>query len=182
MPIDADKFPLLFSTTTRLAYDIDNFYYNRKHFVWVALYVDNLNIQAASSNPLTIAADFAKGIVTLDRHNEKILGNIVGVRNGVKYMYEAGKITALLKKEIISYIQSATFKDFFPMIYIIDTKKVNSRIVPVPSIDGARASSPEYKIFDLQDGEFELLDLSEVISAGKIIPRERVGENAGKKK
>ena len=29
MPIDSDRYPLLFSTTTKLAYDIDNFYYGR---------------------------------------------------------------------------------------------------------------------------------------------------------
>lgn len=180
MTIDADKHPFLYSTTTKLAHDIDNFYYNRKHYVWVALYVDNLDVQAASSNPLTIAADFAKGIVTVDRHNEKILGNIVGVRNGVQYMFESKKIDRKAKKAITAMLQNARFEDFYPMIYIIDTKKVNSRIVPVPPKEGARASSPEYKIFDLQEGEYELIDLSEIIKAGKRIAGGRVSENVGK--
>lgn len=177
MTIDSDRYPLLFSTTTKLAYNIDNYYYGRKHYVWVALYVDNLDIQAASSNPITIAADFAKGIVTKDRHNEKILGNIVGVRNGVQFMYKAERISKKTKDAIISKINDATFEDFYPMLYIIDTKKVSSRIVPVPAKDGARASSPEYKIFDLQDGEYELIDMSEIIKAGKKITGERVTDN-----
>ena len=178
MPIDSDRYPLLFSTTTKLAYDIDNFYYGRKHYVWVALYVDNLDIQAASSNPMTIASDFAKGIVTQDTHNEKIVGNIAGVLNGVNYMYRAKKISSKTRKSIIARLNSATFDDFYPMFYVIDTKKVNARIVPVPAKEGARASSPEYKIFDLQDGEFELIDLSEIVKAGKRIPTGRVNCDA----
>ena len=174
MPIDVDKYPLVYSTTTHLAYNIDNFFYDRKHYVWIALYADNLAVQAASSNPITIAADFAKGIVTQDRHNEKILGNIVGVLNGVKHMFETKKIDRKTKKDIISRIKTATIEDFYPMLYIIDTKKVNDRIIHVPPKEGARANFPEYKICDLQEGEYEIIDLREIIKAGKNIPGERV--------
>ena len=127
---------------------------------------------------MTIASDFAKGIVTQDTHNEKIVGNIAGVLNGVNYMYRAKKISSKTRKSIIARLNSATFDDFYPMFYVIDTKKVNARIVPVPAKEGARASSPEYKIFDLQDGEFELIDLSEIVKAGKRIPTGRVNCDA----
>lgn len=174
MPIDVDKHPYLFSTTTKLADSIDNLFYERKHYVWVALYFDNLDKQAASSNPLTRATDYAKGVMTLDRHSDIILGNIAGVLNGVKYMYNSKKIDKKTRDAITAKINTASFEDFFPMVYVIDTRKVNSRIVPVEPSETARATSPEYKIFDLQDGEFELLDLSDIVKAGKKLIGERV--------
>jgi len=174
MSINLDEHPFLFSTTTRLAYNIDNDYYDGKHYVWVALRFDDLDNQAASSNPLSIAADYVKGVMTMDRHSFSILANIAGVTNGAKQMKTLKRINNKKMKEIIAEINRAKFEDFMPMVYVIDSRKVATRIIEVPPAETARSLSPEYKITDLQEDEYELIDFSEIVKINRKIKSGKV--------
>ena len=174
MPIDINLYPFLFSTTTRFAYNVDNDFYNGKHFVWVALKFDDLYSQAANSNPLTIANNFIREVVTTDGHCDRIAANMVGVSNGAKRMCENGIINAETRKLIEYRIRDAVFEDFLPLVYIINTSKVKDRIIEVPPALAAKPDSPEFKIIDLENGEYELIDLGEIIRAARTLVRRRI--------
>lgn len=176
MPINIDEHPFLFSTTTRFAYNIDNDFYGGKHYVWVALKFDDLDVQAANSNPLTIANNFIREVATTDGHCDRINANIVGVRNGARIMSQMGKIDQDTKQRIINRIKDAYYEDFLPLVYVVNTKKIASRIIEVPPDEAALPTSPEYKILDLQAGEYELIDLGRVIKASRRLVRRRLTE------
>ena len=164
MPIDVHDHPYLFSTGTLLAYNIDNDCYGGKHFVWCALSC-NSRSQAASSNPFTIARRLIEDVFTLDEHSDKINQNIAGILNGAKTLYNHRVIDNKTRKRVNEIVKHAVRSDFLPVIYVINTHKVNSRIIEVPPIATARRLSPEYKLTDLHDGEFELINVAQLIFA-----------------
>lgn len=176
MPINIHEHPFLFSTTTRFAYNIDNDFYGGKHYVWAALKFDDLEVQAANSNPLTIANNFIKEVTTTDGHCDRINANIVGVRKGVAMMQKLGAIDQNTKRRIINRINDAYYEDFLPLVYVINTSKVVSRIIEVPPDLAALPNSPEYKIVDLQSGEYELIDLGSIITAARRLQRRRLSD------
>ena len=170
MSIDINLHPFLFSTGTLLAYTIDNDCYNGRHFVWCALSCDS-RTQAASSNPLNIARRFIEDVVSLDRHSDKINQNIAGILNGAKTLFEKGIIDKETRTQVKAKVNNAVPTDFLPVMYVIDTKKVLPRIIEVPPAKIASKLSPEYKITDLTAGEYELIDVAQLISAAHSVPR-----------
>ena len=174
MTIDVDKYPFLFSTTTRIAKNIDEDFYNGNHFVWIALKFDDKS-QAANSNPLTIANNFIREVTTYDGHHDKINANKVGIMNGATVMCRLKKIKLKEKMQIMTRVKIATYDEFLPLLYVIDTRKVAARIIEVPPNEAAKPDSPEYKLYDLHEGEFELIDLADVIGAATKIERKRIG-------
>lgn len=164
MPISIMRHPYLFSTGTVLAYNIDNEFYDGKHFVWCALSCDSRD-QAASSNPLSIARRFIEDVVSLDTHSDKINQNIAGILYGSHVLCEKGLIDSETMDRIQGRVRLARWSEFLPLMYVIDTRKVISRIIEVPPVDAASKTSPEYKLTDLQEGEYELLDIAQLISA-----------------
>jgi hypothetical protein len=170
MTIDVNQYPFLFSAGTVLAYNIDNDCYGGKHFVWCALSCDSRS-QAASSNPLSIARRLIEDVVSLDRHSDKINQNIAGILNGAKILSENGKIDRQTLLKVKMMVKTAVPTDFLPVIYVIDTNKVNKRIIEVPPSSTASKLSPEYKITDLVDSEYELIDVAQLVTAAHSIPR-----------
>ena len=170
MSIDVNDHPYLFSTGTVLAYNVDKDCYGGKHFVWCALSC-NSRSQAASSNPLTIARRLIEDVFSLDTHSDKINQNIAGILNGAKILYNNGIIDSKTRKRVNRKVKDAVPSDFLPVIYVIDTRKVNSRIIEVPPIATASKLSPEYKLTDLKYGEFKLVDVAQLIHTATNVPR-----------
>lgn len=173
MIIDVDRYPFLFSTTTKIAKNVDEDFYGGNHFVWIALKFDDKS-QAANSNPLTIANNFIREVTTYDGHHDKINANKVGIMNGAVEMHRLKKISKKTKEQIMTRIHISTYDDFLPLLYVIDTKKVLSRIIEVPPAKAAKPDSPEFKLYDLHEGEFELIDFADIISAAAKIERKRI--------
>lgn len=173
MAIDVNEYPFLFSTTTRIAKNIDEVFYDGKHFVWIALKFDD-KTQAANSNPLTIADSFIREVTTYDGHHDKINANVVGILNGAKEMFRLKKIDKNKRNQIMVRVNIATYDEFLPLLYVIDTKKVASRIIEVPPDEAAKPNSPEYKLLDLQEGEYELIDLAEMVGAATKVMNRRI--------
>ena len=179
--IDPKEHPFLFSVGTKCAYDIDNDFYNGRHFMWLALNFDNLGPQAESSNPLTKAENFIKEVASEDGDCDSILQNIAGILKGVKANYLAKTITEDQKETILNRLADIASTEFLPYLYVVDTKKVASRIIEVPPEAAAKRTMSEYIIQDLLDGEFELVDLGAVALAASRIKRRRLIENGSNK-
>lgn len=169
--VDEDKHPFLFSVGSRMAYNVDCDYYKCKHYLWIAYDFHNRKKQAASSDPLTIAKEFIDGVVTLDRHSDQINRNVAGILYGAEEMLRKKLIDEKTRDKIITTIKMAVRTDFLPVAYVINTKKVNERIKKVSSDKTARKGTPEYLLYDLSKGEYQLVDLSVLLEAAHEFPR-----------
>lgn len=158
MEIDFDKNPFLFSIGTLFSYRIDRRYYGNVHYVWCTTRFNDKK-QPITSRPQSICKRFLEQVVSGDRHTKEIEDNKAGILRGAQAKLEAGVIDNDQYNEICQLVNLARYEDFFPVLYIIDGKKVGSaRCKEVDKKDRASDTSIEYKIFDLIEGEYELID------------------------
>lgn len=177
MSINSKKTPILYSINTHLAYSISKRYYNDIHFVWCTTEFNNLK-QPPTSNPQTICNRLLEQITKGDNHTKEIEANIAGILKGAKCKLEQKVITEKQFEKIRSIVNVAEFKLFFPLIYLIHTGKVKNKIVEVKKEDCASETSIEYKIEDLKKGEFEIINLEDVLH-NIVIPQEGEINNEG---
>ena len=158
------KSPFLYSAGTLLAYTIAKEYYANTHYVWCTTKFNSLQ-QPPTSNPATICRRFLEQIRTRDRHTQEIQNNIVGILNGAKKKFESGVITEEQYNAIKEIVAGASYsyEAFFPVLYIIESRKVKERCEEVPVIEKASDEAVEYRIRDLKEGEFELISFKDII-------------------
>lgn len=164
MEIDFENSPLLFSIGTLFAYRIDHMYYGNVHYVWCTTHFNDKK-QPVTSRPQSICKRFFEQVVSGDRHTKEIEDNKAGILRGAQAKLEAGVIDSEQYNEICQLVNLARYEDFFPVLYIIDGKKVGStRCKEVDKKDRASDTSIEYKIFDLSEGEYELINFHNLLS------------------
>ncbi len=164
MGIDFDNTPFLFSIGTFFAYKIDRRYYGNVHYVWCTTNFNDKK-QPVTSRPQSICKRFFDQVVSGDRHTKEIEDNKAGILRGAQAKLEAGVIDNNQYSEICQLVNLANYEDFFPVLYIIDKDKVgDTRCKEVDKKDRASDTSIEYKIFDLKEGEYELIDFKSLLS------------------
>lgn len=175
MGLDVKKNPLLYSVGTQLAYKIAKRYYNDVHYVWCTTEF-NSQKQPPTSNPATICKRYLEQITTGDRHTKEIDNNIAGILRGAKAKLDSGVISAKTYNEIRAIVSVAEYEAFFPILYIVQSKKVKKKCKVV--IDNSKASdtSIEYKIENLKDDEFETISFEDILDGIVNVVDKRVGE------
>ena len=164
MAINYKNNPFLFSIGTFFSYKIDRRYYGNVHYVWCTTKFNDRK-QPITSNPQSICKRFLDQIVSGDRHTKEIDDNKAGILRGAQAKLEAGVINGDQYNEICQLVNVADYEDFFPVLYVIDAKKVgNKRCKEVEKKDRASDTSVEYRIFDLSEGEYELIDFKNLLS------------------
>ena len=149
----------LFSVGTHFAKKINETYYNNTHYVWCTTHYDSKK-QPVTSNPKSICKRWLELVHTGDRHAVEFSNNLAGILRGAQAKLEQGVIDQNQFSEIGQLINLAKYKDFFPVIYIIDINKVGqTRCKEVPIKDRASDNSIEYKVEDLAAGEFQVIEL-----------------------
>ena len=161
---------LLYSTGTKLSYKINKKYYNNIHFVWCTESFDAA-LQPGTSNPRTLCTRYLEQIIKNDKHALEISNNKTGILKGATIKLEEGVIDKTQYDEICAKVACAENEDFYPVIYLINKKAVSKRLKIVDSKDKANNTSIEYIIEDLQQNEFELIKLEDVLS-GVVYPIE----------
>lgn len=161
MEIDLDKVPILYSAGTLLAYKIAERYYKR-HFVWCTTKF-NSRTQPITSNPQTICRRYLEQILTSDRHTVEIDKNIVGILTGARINLENSIINEDQYNKIKNMVACAEYESFFPVIYIIYTERVKHKCIKIGKEDCASDISIEYKIESLEDGEFSIISLYDIL-------------------
>lgn len=163
--IDIENTPVLFSVGTKMAYDINERFYNGIHYVWCAPYF-NSRTQPPTSNPWDLFIEYAKFAYKEDNHATVIENNKTGIMKGARARKEQRVITVEQYNAINSVIRDfAKREDFFPVIYIIPLRKLENyetRCKKVSKEEAASANSEEYIIEDLKREEFHLIDLTEL--------------------
>lgn len=175
MGLDVKNNPFLYSVGTQLAYKIAKRYYKNIHYVWCTTEF-NSSKQPPTSNPATICKRYLEQITTGDRHTKEIENNIAGILKGAKAKLNGGVISKKEYNEIRSIVSAAEYEAFFPILYIVESKKVKDRYVEVVVGERASEDAVEYKIEDLKENEFEIISFKDILSGVVNIVDKKVGE------
>lgn len=174
MCLDIDRFPFLYSANTTLAYKIAKRYYGNIHYVWCTTSFNSMS-QPPTSNPATICKRYFEQAVHGDRHTQEIHNNMVGILVGAKAKLDACIIGKKDYNDIRKIVSMAEYKDFLPILYVIDSRKVKDRCIEVEKTAKANDSSIEYRIEDLTEDEFEKILFFDVIGDLVHVSDEKVG-------
>ncbi|MDD5934589.1 MAG: hypothetical protein PUC65_03335 [Clostridiales bacterium] len=150
-----------YSVGTLLAWKIAHDFYDNVHFVWCTTEFDSI-VQPPTSNPKTILTRYLEQITTGDVHTQEVQSNVNGILRGAKHKLDNGTITQRQFEFINLICANATYEAFFPVIYVIDAKKVAHKVINVPDHERASANSVEKKIVDLMQNEFTLINCWEL--------------------
>ncbi len=156
------KHPVLYSTMTAVAYNINTKYYGGLHYLWCTPYFGSDFASPhftvpPSSSPLEIYNTIKKEIEGADLHNTKIKLNRMGIRKGAGIMLKCGKISSDQHNELIAISKAAPMQQFKPLLCVI------SRIEAVPYYqkinvkDKANPLSHEYIVADLPQSAFDII-------------------------
>ncbi len=149
---------ILYSVGTHFAWKINHDYYNDIHYCWCSTKFHDMK-QPPTSDPQTIIQRYIQQIHTGDVHAKEIEANIAGILRGAKLKLDDGIIDNDAYTKIGELCANPTFEAFFPVIYIIDVKKVGfARCKEVSIRQKASKHSIEYIIEDLKPGEYEMID------------------------
>lgn len=163
MSIKPSKDPFLFSAGTLLAYKIAKTYYSDVHYVWCTTEFHSQS-QAVTSNPLSICRRLLEISTTGDRHAKEINNNKAGILVGAKEKLKSGIITPSQYRKINNYVSCADYGAFLPVLYIIDSRKVKAKCIEVLPKEKASDSSIEYKIIDLHNEDFQILQFKDLLN------------------
>ena len=175
MGLDINKTPFLYSVGTQLAYKIAKSYYGNVHYVWCTTEFNSLQ-QPPTSNPATICKRYLEQIATGDRHTKEIESNIAGILRGAKAKLDNGVINKKEYNEIRSIVSVAEYEAFFPVLYIVESKKVKDKCVEVKVEERASDVAVEYKIEELKENEFEVIAFKDILSGVVDVVDKKVGE------
>jgi len=165
MSLGSINHPILYSTMTFLAYNVNMKYYGGLHYMWCTPYFGS-NYQSPhftvppSSSPLEIYETLKKEIDGADLHGMKIRLNRIGIRRGADKMESRGIISSEQKREIHAISKGAQPQQFRPLLCII------SRIEAVPYYqkinikDRANPLSHEYIVADLPQTAFDVIRIA----------------------
>ncbi|WP_155288011.1 hypothetical protein [Enterobacter cancerogenus] len=154
--------PILYSTMTTLAYNVNKKFYGDKHYMWCTPYFGS-DFKSPhftvppSSSPLEIYNTLKNEVDGVDHHNTKIDLNRRGIRKGASIMLTLGKIDQDTHDEIV-YISKHTKDQMFrPLLCVI------SRLDAVPfykKVDVKERANPlshEYILSDLPQSAFDII-------------------------
>lgn len=164
---------LLYSTNTRLAFEINERYYGQKHYVWCSRFFNDsatppiLYTNPPSSCPEDIYRSYLTEVSREDLHSVQIPRNVTGLQKGANARFSEGIITDDQKNTIFAIIEKAkekNFRLFSPLLYIIPFAAVETIVEPVPIKDRANPLSDEFIIKDLPREFFDVVDLRGVVN------------------
>lgn len=156
----------MYSTNTRLAYMLNQKYYGEQHYVYCCPYFDARQVSELehgtppSSSPAELLRDFAAESARTDRHAARIALNKAGLRRGAVAKLAAGMISTDQQSEILQIIDTAEPALFRPLLYVIPSAAIETKIRAVPLADKAHPLSEEYIIDALRRSEFDVVEIS----------------------
>lgn len=175
MGLNVNKNPFLYSVGTQLAYKIAKRYYGNVHYVWCTTEF-NSSKQPPTSNPATICKRYLEQIATGDRHTREIETNMAGILKGAKAKLNSGVINKKEYNEIRSIVSVAEYEAFYPILYIVESKKVKDRCLEVTISERASDDAVEYKIEDLKENEFSIISFKDILDNLINIVDKKAGE------
>ena len=78
--------------------------------------------------------------------------------------------------KIRNYVSGADYEAFFPVLYIVESRKIRDRYIEVITKERASDDAVEYKIEDLKVNEFRIISFKDVLSGIVNIADKEAGE------
>ena len=162
MSLDDISHPILYSTMTTLAYNINKKYYGDRHYMWCTPYFGS-DFESPhftvppSSSPIEIYNTLKKEVNGADHHNTKIKLNRRGIRKGAATMLKLNKITQEQHDEIVYISKSAKDLHFRPLLCVISRLEAVPFYHKVNVRDKANPLSHEYILSDLPQSAFDII-------------------------
>lgn len=163
--VNTQKYNLLYSVNTWLAYNIACRYYGGVHYVWCSPIFSARNHPGnnASPPPTSCPSDIyhnlAEEVRRRDGHSAKIAENRSGVVKGAQEKHNSGIITAKEMNDILAIEAAAQSADFRPLLYVIPFVAVSHLLKEVPVSRRAHPLSQEYIIEELPTELFDAIEL-----------------------
>ena len=164
MSLENISHPILYSTMTTLAYNINKKYYGDKHYLWCTPYFGS-DFQSPhftvppSSSPMEIYKMLKNEIDGSDFHNTKITLNRRGIRKGADIMLKLGRINEDAHEEIIAISKLAKDQQFRPLLCVISRLEAVPYYNKVDIKDRANPLSHEYIVSDLPQSAFDIIKI-----------------------
>lgn len=162
MSLDKVVNPILYSTMTMLAYNINKRFYGDLHYIWCTPYFgSDYNAPTftvpPSSSPLEIYNSLKREVDAGDLHDTLIRVKRLGVRRGADAMQRRGKITAKEAQEIQAICKLAPREQFRPLLCIIPRIEVVPYSQSVNVKAKAHPLSQEYVLADVPHTAFDVI-------------------------
>jgi hypothetical protein len=163
--------PILYSANPWFATEVAVKYRGGNYFAWVCEYFDadrapsgsSGALIAPSSNPRKIYEDLFHDVDAEEQHSRIIKDHRKTFTRLAKDWLAAREINQDQCDEIIASVRTPSWRIWRPVLYVIPRHAVDaSRKKEVRRKDRA-GYGPEYKIPDLRDGEFDIVDLSGLV-------------------
>lgn len=159
--------PILYSTNPWYAYEIGRKFRSGTFYVWCSEYFDPTKAPAGTASAAIAPSSSPKGIYdTLlgDCEREDIHSSLIEAykkkfrRLGKEWLAD-GSLTRGQFDEIISVVNSKSWKIWRPILYVIPEEPIKSsgRLITVPHKSRA-AVGPELQIADLKPHEFDAIE------------------------
>ena len=151
----ADNF---YGTVASLAWIFGHYFYNRKHFVWLAEEYFTYGLpNPKSSDPHLIYQDLYQPWKDKDEFDKFIAGSRLNLRKGVIANERAGIISSSEATDLKDICDTVDITFLYPLVYKVD-------ITPIATSrrkkrNSALTGSHEVVIEDLDESEFEILFL-----------------------
>ena len=111
-----------------------------------------------SSNPSKIYISLKEEVHSQDLHSAKIEQNKRGLKAGAAHMLKSNVISEHEFGIITKMVDSSSIVDYRPLVYLIPKELVEGRIEEVDVDSKANPLSIEYRVLDLDECEFEIIE------------------------
>lgn len=154
--------PILYSTMTFLAYNINLQFYGGLHYTWCTPYFGSditspVFTVPPSSSPLQIYNDLKREVEGGDLHGTLIKVKRLGIRRGADVMLKRERITLEQKNDILAICQRATPEHFRPILCVLPKSEMIPYTQAVPVKARANPLSQEYIVADVPTKAFDVI-------------------------
>ncbi len=158
---DTDR-PVLYSTMTFLAYNINLQYYSGLHYTWCTPYFGSdfnspIFTVPPTSSPLQIYLDLKREIDGADHHGTLTKIKRMGIRRGADKMLQRGKINKKQRDDIHTICRDAKPELFRPLLCVIPRAEVIPYFQQVDVKAKASPLSQEYIVADVPTSAFDVI-------------------------
>lgn len=156
--------PILYSTTTLIAFNINERFYGSLHYMWCTPFFDidhksPVYTVPPTSSPFQIYQALAREIANVDGHSDKIEANRVGITRGAQKKFDAGVIDAVCMKRIQDTAKIAANAMFRPLLCIISAHEAAPYCSEVDITTMANLLSREYIADQLPRATFDIINI-----------------------
>ena len=154
--------PVLYSTMTTLAYNINKQFYGDRHYMWCTPYFGSdfsspTFTVPPSSSPLEIYRTLKNEVDGGDLHNTLISVKRLGIKRGADVMVKRKKITQDEAGQIRAICEGAPLNLFAPLLCVIPRLEVVPYSQRVEVKSKAHPLSQEFVVADVPQDAFDVI-------------------------